>query len=176
MSTGRNRTVIAEGRFLRFARYGTWEFVDRRNVSGIVCIVPVTPEGRLVFVEQFRPPVQCRVIELPAGLAGDETAFSAEDLAEAAARELQEETGYRAGAMKWLTRGPLTPGVSTEVVDFYLATDLERLHDGGGVDGEEIVVHEIPLAEAEAWLAKRLEEGVLVDPKCYMGMYFAGRG
>ncbi len=175
MATGRNKTVIAEGRFLRFVRHDSWEFVDRRNTSGIVCIVPVTMDGRIVFVEQFRPPVQGSVIELPAGLAGDEAEFSGEDLEAAAARELEEETGYRAETLKWLSRGPLTPGVSTEVVDFFLATQLRRVHSGGGVAGENITVHGIPLADAEAWLAKRLEAGTLIDPKCYMGLYFAGK-
>lgn len=175
MPTDRNRTVVAEGRFLRFAKAGAWEFVERRNVSGIVSVVAVTDDARIVFVEQYRPPVDARAIELPAGLVGDEAHMADESLADGARRELREETGFDAGEVRWLTRGPLTPGVSSEIVDFFLATKLRRVHDGGGVAGEDIVVHEVPLAEAEAWLAARTAEGVLVDPKCYMGLYFAAR-
>lgn len=174
MTPDRNRTVIAEGRFLRFAKVGSWEFVERRDVPGIVAIVAVTDDGRIVFVEQYRPPVDARVIELPAGLVGDEEHMAGEALADGARRELLEETGFEAATMEWLTRGPLTPGVSAEVVDFFLAKGLSRAHAGGGVQGEDIVVHAIPVGEAEAWLAAQLAKGVLVDPKCFMGLFYAG--
>ena len=56
---------------------------------------------------------------------------------------------------------------------FFLATDLVKISDGGGVAGESIVVHEVPLAQAGAWLHQRAAEGLLVSAKVYAGLYFA---
>src|SRR5688572_22223229 len=64
-------TTIAAGRFLRLARRGTWEFVERLGASGAVCIIAVTDERKLVLIEQPRPAMNGPVIELPAGLVGD---------------------------------------------------------------------------------------------------------
>lgn len=64
--------VVAEGRFLRFLIKQGWEYVERPNCTGIVIIVAVTDEGKLLFTEQFRLPVGRPVIEFPAGLVGDE--------------------------------------------------------------------------------------------------------
>src|SRR5436190_21784999 len=88
--------VLYEGKFRRYVRRGGWEYVARRNVTGIVGIIAVTDDGKLVLVEQFRPPVGKNVIEIPAGLAGDVAGSEHEALAEAARRELLEETGYEA--------------------------------------------------------------------------------
>src|SRR6266536_1446374 len=68
---GERDEIIAEGKHVQFLRRGGWEMVRRRNVSGIVGIVAVTDDRKLILVEQYRPPVGKRVIEIPAGLAGD---------------------------------------------------------------------------------------------------------
>src|SRR5438128_1389604 len=88
--------VIATGRWLTFIDDAGWEYVTRPGVTGIVVIVAVTKGERLVLVEQYRPAVQQRVIELPAGLVGDVDGRHTESLLDAAVRELEEETGYRA--------------------------------------------------------------------------------
>ncbi|MEO8431782.1 MAG: NUDIX hydrolase [Acidobacteriota bacterium] len=169
--------VIAEGRHLRFVRRRGWEFVERKNVTGIAILVAITAEDRVIFVEQHREPVGRPVLELPAGLAGDE---SAEEAEEAANRELVEETGYRAGVLEILTEGPPSPGLSDEIVTFYLARRLVRAGAGGGVGEEAIDVHEVPFSEAFSWLEARRTEGRLVDPKVYGGLALAahrmGRG
>ena len=85
--------VLAEGRHLRLVSRGRWEYVERPKVTGIVIIVAVTRENNVVLVEQNRPPVGGRVIELPAGLAGDIAGSESEAMEEAARRELLEETG-----------------------------------------------------------------------------------
>ena len=59
------------GRYLGIAERDGWEFASRTNVSNVAVLVPVTDEGAIILVEQFRVPVGCRVIELPAGLVGD---------------------------------------------------------------------------------------------------------
>lgn len=94
-------------------------------------------------------------------------------MALAAGRELVEETGYEASAIEFMTRGPSSPGLSSECLAIYLATGLRRVGPGGGVEGEQITVHEIALSEADAWLAARAAEGVQIDLKVYAGLYFA---
>jgi ADP-ribose pyrophosphatase len=138
-----------------------------------VAIVAVTDELRLLLVEQFRIPLLKNVIELPAGLVGDLAGEEHEELATAARRELFEETGYEATEMRWLVSGPSSAGLTSEVVDFFLATGLVRVHAGGGDHHENIVVHEVPLEGIRQWLEERAAIGVLIDPKVYAGLYLA---
>jgi ADP-ribose pyrophosphatase len=89
---------------------------------------------------------------------------------------LEEETGYRAAKLERLFAGPLSAGMTTEVVTFFRATELEKAGDGGGGGNEKIIVHEVPFAEAETWLAGQEAAGKLVDPKVYAGLYVLRRG
>lgn len=167
--------ILVETKFLRCIDRGGWFFVERPNASGVVTVVPVTNDRRIVLVEQFRPPVARQVIELPAGLVGDEPGHHGEALEAAARRELLEETGYDARRLKPIAECVTSPGVVNEVASFFLATDLVKVGDGGGVPGENIRVHEIPLAEVGDWLAQRAVTGVLISAKVYAGLYFAQR-
>ena len=151
-----------------------WEYAFRTNASGVVVLVPVTDAGELVLVEQYRIPVKSRVIELPAGLAGD-TGDRDEELKTAAQRELLEETGYRAGFLEELLTCPSTPGMSDEIVTIFYASGLERVGSGGGDEDENITVHRVPLESATRWLETRMTEGIMVDPKIYAGLFWAGR-
>ncbi len=161
----------ARGKYLRLLRQDGWEYVDRVGVTGIVAMIPITDDGKIILIEQFRAPVGKRVIEIPAGLVGDDS--ETETPVAAAKRELHEETGYKARRMKKVAEGPPSAGLSTEVVTFYLATGLTKTKDGGGGDGsEDIEVHEVPLAEVDEWL-KRRAKGRYIDPKVYTGLYFA---
>lgn len=170
-----DREVMAAGRFLRMVREGGWEFVERINAKAIVVIIAATDEGRVLFVEQFRPPLGRRVIELPAGLAGDIAGQEDEDLEIAARRELLEETGYEAGAWERIGDGPTSAGLCTEIVTMFIARGLRRVAEGGGDESEDITVHEIPLVEAREWLRERSAAGVPADPKVYAALYFLSR-
>lgn len=172
MQSFEEETILAAGRFLRLVRRGHWEFVERVNTTGAVVIVAVTADGRLLLVEQFRLPLACPVIELPAGLAGDLPQSRGEDLREAARRELLEETGYASQEMLYLTDGPSSAGLSTEEYTLLRATGLRRVRAGGGDESESIVVHEVPLAEVPAWLDAQRQAGKKVDPRVYAGLYF----
>ena len=108
--------VLHAGRHLRLVARNGWEFVERPGIHGIVIVVAVTPDGRLLLVEQWREPVGADVLELPAGLAGDSGSPVAEPLEEAARRELVEETGWDATEMERLTSGPPSAGVTSEIV------------------------------------------------------------
>jgi ADP-ribose pyrophosphatase len=165
--------ILVETKFLRCIDRDGWFFVERPNAHAVVTIVPLTSNGTIIFVEQFRPPVGRNVIELPAGLVGDSAELAGEELETAARRELLEETGYDARRLIPIANCATSPGVVNEVASFFLATDLVKVHDGGGVDGEEIRVHEIPLAGAAAWLRQRADEGILISAKVYAGLFFA---
>jgi ADP-ribose pyrophosphatase len=118
-------------------------------------------------------PLKGAVIEYPAGLVGDEDDSTHESFEAAARRELLEESGYEAGELEFLLRGPSSPGSSTELVYFYLARDARKVHDGGGVGHERIRVRRVKLDEAEAWLKTKTSSGVLVDPRVYLGIHYA---
>jgi len=160
------------GRFLGLKERDRWEYAYRTNASGVVVIVPVTDAGELVLVEQYRIPVKSRVLELPAGLVGDNG--DADEAFEIAAhRELIEETGYRAGSLKELLTSPSTPGMADEMITIYFASGLVRVGPGGGDGNEDITVHHVPLDGAVDWLKARMAEGVMLDPKIYAGLFWA---
>lgn len=162
---------LYEGRFLRLVKRGVWEYVERVNVTGVAVLVPVTSEGEIVLVEQYRIPVRARMVELPAGLVGDEEGFRGEDILDAANRELEEETGYRAQQLQVLTTSPSSGGMTSEVVTFVLASDLMKVGQGGGVADEDIAVHVVPLPELRDWLRRKEIQGCLIDPKIYAGLH-----
>jgi ADP-ribose pyrophosphatase len=127
----------------------------------------------LLLVEQYRPPVGCRVIELPAGLAGDIAGQEHEDLSVAAIRELEEETGWSTTTMTRVAGGPVSAGLTSEVVTFFRAGPMTRTGAGGGHEGEDIFVHAVPRTEVPAWLRAREAAGMMVDPKVWTALLFA---
>jgi ADP-ribose pyrophosphatase len=112
---------------------------------------------------------------LPAGIIGDDPGHADEAHADAARRELIEETGYDAGSIAALAHGPASSGLTSETVTLFLATALRRVAAGGGILHEAITVHEVPVVEVDEWLDLKAKSGVLVDPKVYAGLYFIGR-
>jgi ADP-ribose pyrophosphatase len=165
--------IITETRHLRLVRRGGWEYVERKRITGIVVIVPITGDGRLVLIEQYRPPVGRRVVELPAGLAGDVAGEEHEALEEAARRELLEETGYSGTTLTRHFHGPPSAGITSEEVTFFLARNVERVSDGGGDGSEDITVHCVPVADVPAWLDEQVRHGRAVDIKVYAGLWLA---
>lgn len=164
--------VVSEGKFLRFMKQGSWEYVSRKGVTGVVTIIAVTREKKLVLVEQYRPPVESRVIELPAGLAGDGK-YRHETLESAARRELLEETGYEAATMSYLGGGCASAGLTDELISMFLATGLNKTGPALGDGGEQITVHEVPVAELIPWLEAQSAKGLLIDLKVYAALHFA---
>lgn len=166
------KKVIARGRYLKLVEENGWEYAERTRVSGIVAVVAVTRKGDVLLTEQYRPPVKKRVIELPAGLAGDTDEFDGEALETAARRELLEETGYEAKGMQRLCGGPISAGFGTEILTFFRATGLKKVEDGGGDHSEDITIHEVPLKNVKRWLLSREDEETAIDPKVFTGLYF----
>jgi ADP-ribose pyrophosphatase len=163
-----------QGRYLGIRERDNWEYAIRTNASGVVVLVPVTDNDELVLVEQFRIPVQSMVIELPAGLVGD-LHDADESMTTAAHRELEEETGFRAGKLTHLLTCPSSPGMSNETISIYLAEQLVRTSPGGGDKSEDIKVHVVPVNRVSEWLADMMKKGKQVDPKTYSALYWLER-
>ena len=161
--------VMCEGKYLRLVKRGHWEYAERTNAGSAVIVIAVTPERKLLFVEQFRIPMGAPTIEMPAGLVGDLDA--ADTMEEAARRELLEETGWRADEVKVLMVGPTSSGMSNEMIAFVRARGLTRVNAGGGDATEDITVHEVPVDEAPRWLAGKMAAGYSMDLKLWAGLW-----
>ena len=164
--------TLYQGRWLSLRKRGRWEYAERNNPGGAVIILAVTPLDHVLFVEQFRVAVQKRTIEMPAGLVGDLAEHDDEGVLLAAQRELEEETGYRCGRVEFIHEGPSSSGMSSEIIAFVRARELQKVGPGGGDESENIVVHEVPRREAGAWLFARAAEGYSIDPKLFAGLWF----
>jgi len=162
--------VVYEGKYQRMVVRGTWEYSERVHAGGLAAIiVAVTPDDNILFVEQFRVPLQARTIEMPAGLVGDIDA--GESIEVSAVRELEEETGWTATHAEVLMIGPTSSGASSEKIAFVRATGLRRIGHGGGDDSEDITVHEVPRQRAAAWLVEKMQAGYELDAKLWAGLW-----
>lgn len=159
--------VMASGRFLRLVKRGRWEYVERPHTAGAVAVVATTDADELVLIEQHRVPLGKACIELPAGLAGDLDDDPEEAFIDAARRELLEETGFNAASVTPLFPAVTSPGLTSESIDLYRATGLTRVHEGGGIDHEQIATHLVPIKEVDRWLAERAAAGLAIDIKVY---------
>lgn len=158
---GEPETVWA-GQYIQVKKHGTWEFVGRtRGVTAAVILA--VDDGHVILVEQYRVPLGRMCLELPAGLVGDEE--EGEAVADAATRELEEETGYRAARMVDLGRFHASPGMSSEGFTLLRAEGLTKVSEGGGVASEDIRVHRVKLADVSAFIAAKRAEGAAMDVK-----------
>lgn len=165
--------TLFEGRYLTLKSRRGWEFVQRNHP--VVCLVAWTPDRELLLVEQYREPVGCLTIELPAGLVGDQEALQGEALELAASRELEEETGWRPGQLEEIMRCPSSAGLTDEVVVFFLAHQLEQVGEGGGDGSEDIRVHQVPADSIDAWLEQQQANGLALDPKIFSALHWTRR-
>lgn len=166
--------TLYESRWLGIYRKGTWDYVRRPNSDCCVGILAITDEDEVVLVEQFRVPMGARVLEIPAGLTGDEEEFVGETLEESAGRELLEETGYRAGRVELLISSPTSAGMTPEMTNLYWGRELVRETEGGGTESEEITVHHVPIVNLRGFLGEKQREGLLVDFKIHAALGAAG--
>ncbi|GAM07367.1 ADP-ribose pyrophosphatase [Novosphingobium sp. MBES04] len=128
-------------------------------------ILAIDEEDNVILVDQYRVPLQRRCLELPAGLVGDESDMADEDPANAAIRELEEETGYRAGTMENMGEFFSSPGMVSESFTLFRARDLVKVGEGGGVDDEDIVVHRVPLSRIGEVIADFRAKDYAMDVK-----------
>lgn len=177
-------TLEHKGRFLHFYKSDSgWEYVRRPGPGTAVSIIAVTGENRLILVEQLRQAFNKRAIELPSGLVD-----GGEHHAEAAMRELEEETGYRCESAEPLCLGATSAGLTDETIELFHAKGLsgrgagavEHMPDGtvrhrderGALgENERIIVHEVPLGILGLWLERRQSEGLVIDLKVFLAQY-----
>jgi ADP-ribose pyrophosphatase len=154
--------TVWEGRYIAVKKRGTWEYVSRTRGIHAAVILAVD-DGHVILVEQYRVALGRNCLELPAGLVGDET--EGEPPGRAAIRELEEETGYRAEAMTELGRFYSSPGMVSEGFTLLRAEGLTKAGEGGGVEGEDIIVHRVKPAELPAFIQRKRAEGCAMDVK-----------
>jgi ADP-ribose pyrophosphatase len=162
--------ILYPGKYLNLVERDGWEYVTR-NTHDVAIILPVFKNDDILLIDEFRHPLQKRLIGLPAGLVGDKDAN--EDIFGGARRELLEETGYQANSMELiLENSPSSSGMTDETFNLLIARNLVKIHNGGGDETEDIKVLRIRknriCAEAKEWL----KNGYLIDPKIFMALFF----
>jgi ADP-ribose pyrophosphatase len=154
--------IVWQGKYITVRRWGTWEYVGRaRGIHAAVILAMI--DGDVLLVEQHRVPLGGLCLELPAGLVGDNS--DGEQVEVAAARELEEETGYRPERIEILGRFASSPGMVSETFSLVRAIGLTKVGSGGGVPGENITVHRVPVAQVPAFVAAKRAQGVFMDVK-----------
>ncbi len=171
-----DKKTVWEGRFLRSliityrdksGSLRNWEAVERVNCSGIVVVVPVTANTEFLLIRQFRPVVNNFVVEFPAGLNDKK-----ESLIEAARRELIEETGHDAEDFIFMAEGPVSSGMSTEMLTVYLAknaypcpSEIKERYPSD--ESEDIEIIKTPIVKIQDTLSHFRENGDYIDLKVY---------
>lgn len=154
--------IVWSGRYVQAKRRGKWEYAGRPGGMRAAVILAVDA-GEIVLIEQYRVPLGAACLEMPAGLIGDVDGGADEDPFAAAARELEEETGYAAARWEDLGEYCSSPGMLTETFTLLKANGLTRVGEGGGTESEDITVHRLPLAQVPKLVAGRRAAGVMID-------------
>ena len=173
--------VLHKGHYLTF-RIDTIERPDgsraERDVCGhpgAVAILALDEADRVLFVRQWRSAADRAMLEIPAGTLDivDGVAGSVEDHALAAPRELEEETGYRAGTWRHLAQFWTAPGFASELMHLYLATDLRPAHENrlGPDEDERLELERLPWREA----VDAAVDGRVVDAKSILALLWLAR-
>jgi ADP-ribose pyrophosphatase len=171
--------VLRRGRILEF-RVDTVELPDgsrsTRDIAGHpggVAMVAIDAADRVLMVRQWRHAIGRALLELPAGTLDRHPDGSIEDHAPAAARELEEETGYRAATWRYLGGFYTAPGFTSELMHLYFATDLTPAHEGrlGPDEDERIQLEPVPFADAVAMA----DRGEIADAKTIVGLLRVAR-
>lgn len=165
MSGEEPEEIVWQGKFITAKRRGKWEYVGRARGIRAAVILAVE-DGYVLLVEQYRVPLGKNCIELPAGLIGDDS--EGEDPLDAAGRELEEETGYRASTLENLGEYYSSPGMVSEAFTLVRAHGLTKVGEGGGVEGENITVHRVTLDQMVDFIAAKRAEGCGVDVRLLM--------
>ena len=163
---GAPEEVMWAGRFITAKRRGKWEYVGRaRGIhAAVILAIDDADDGpHVLLVDQYRVPLGRRCIELPAGLVGDQE--EGEEASIAAARELEEETGFRPDRLESLGQYYSSPGMVSESFTLFRAHGLAKTGEGGGVDGEDIHVHRVPIATLPDQITLWREQGYAMDVK-----------
>lgn len=161
-----------EGQFITAKTRGRWEYVGRARGIKAAAIIALDDDPdstrHVILVSQYRVPLSRFSLEIPAGLVGDDHGAEGEEATAAAARELEEETGYRAGKLEVLGEFYSSPGMVSECFTLLKATALERVSEGGGLPDENITVHRVALRDLSRFVAEWRRAGHAVDVRIAM--------
>lgn len=155
--------IMWQGRFITARKKGRWEYVSRARGIRAAVILAIDEEDHVILVEQFRVPLGKTCIEFPAGLIGDHDEHEDEADEIAAARELEEETGYHADRMEVIGEFYSSPGMVSESFTLFKAHGLTKVSGGGGVEGENITVHRVPISRIATSIANWRAQGHAID-------------
>ena len=154
--------LMCEGKFVRLLKRDKWEYASRtRNIGAVVVIAEY--EGKIILVDQPRVGPDCRCIELPAGLVGDEDPDISVEAT--AIKELEEETGYTADRVERLGEFFASPGMLSESFSLVRVHGVRKISEGGGDEHEDIHVHLVARANIPNFLEQKRAEGFGVDVK-----------
>ena len=162
-----------QGKFITTKTRGRWEYVSRARGIKAAAIIAID-DGHVILVEQYRVPLGKICLEIPAGLIGDDEGKAGEAAADAAMRELEEETGYRAERMENLGEFYSSPGMVSESFTLLRAHGLTKVSEGGGTAGEDITVHRVNLRDLPQFVADWRAKGHGVDVRIAMLMAATG--
>ena len=161
--------LMWEGKFVRALKRGKWEYASRANNINAVVIL-AEHEGKLILVDQPRVAPDCRCIELPAGLVGDQDPDATVE--STAVKELEEETGFTADRIERLGEFLASPGMLSEAFTLVRAHGVRKIGEGGGDENEDINVHLVSRAEIPNFVEQKRAEGFGVDVKLLIFMNF----
>ena len=157
-----------QGKFITARTRGKWEYVTRARGIRAAVILAIDAEDHVLLVEQYRVPLGKACLELPAGLIGDDDSSPDEDPAAAAARELEEETGYRADRIEVVGEFYSSPGMVSESFTLVRAHGLTQVGPGGGTENEHITVHRVARAHLSQFVEMARSRGLGIDVRLLM--------
>ena len=154
--------VLWAGKFVRALKRGKWEYASRANDINAVVIL-AEYDGKMILIDQPRVAPNCRCVELPAGLVGDEDPNATPE--STAIKELEEETGFTAERVERLGEFYASPGMLSESFRLVRAHGLRKIGEGGGDENEDIKVHLVARADIPNFIEQKRAEGFGIDVK-----------
>jgi ADP-ribose pyrophosphatase len=172
--TIQSKEILQKGKFLSLSRLTLahpdgrvtpYEVVERNSekVFWIVSILPITHDGHVIMIRQYRAPLHIIQLELPAGCAEVGKHDSLEDAVHA---ELREETGYRVGKLTHIAEFSSSSGMTNETVHGYVAENCRKVSDVLSLDETEYIERvSVPYTEFDQFILSEIARGAIVEPK-----------
>ena len=153
------------GKYISLFKQGRWEYVSRTGSTNAVVIL-AEHDGKMILIDQPRVAPDCRCVELPAGLVGDEDPNATVEAT--AIKELEEETGFTGDRVECLGEFYSSPGMLAEGFTLVRVHGVRRIGEGGGDENEDINVHLVARQDIPNFLEQKRAEGFGIDVKLLM--------
>lgn len=159
--------IAWQGRFITAKKRGRWEYAGRARGIRAAAIIALDQDEdgatHVILIGQYRVPLGRFTLEVPAGLVGDDEGSEDEEAITAAARELEEETGYEAREWEVLGEFYSSPGMVSESFTLLRAHGLTKVSEGGGTESEDIEIFRVPIARLAEFVEQWRKAGHAVD-------------